>query len=100
MESSEADSCTVWQGSVPLLGSKPSPVPRDAESPPSLLCACLIRASHAHSPQNRLGWQQAQQDRMEPGGRAGTAPWEHLKQTHTGTVLAPGPWHLSHHLLT
>lgn len=67
--------------------------------PPSLLRACVIRASHARSLQNRLSWQRARQDGMEPGGRAGTSPWEHLKQTHTGTGLAPG-WHLSHHLPT
>lgn len=30
----EADSCTVWQGSVPPLGCKPSPVPWDAGIPP------------------------------------------------------------------
>lgn len=71
---------------------------REPSLPPSLLRACVIRASHAHSLQNRLSWQQARQDGLEPGGRAGTSPWEHLKQTHTGTVLAPGSWHLSHHL--
>lgn len=82
------------------LGSEPSPVSRDAGSPPSLLRACLIRASHAHSLQNRLSWQQAWQDGMMPGGRAGTSPWERPKQTRTGTGLAPGAWHLSHHLPT
>jgi len=52
------------------LRSAPSPAPRDAGSPASLLRACRISAGHAHSLQNWLSWPQARQDRADPGGRA------------------------------